>query len=268
MEIANQLMSEGFTFRNKQTAWEKVSQKWRNLERSYRAHFDHLSRLQQKAANGNGSDQAAVRIPDFFDDLHFLLANKYRTTGGFVQRAEQQNSEEPDMEERSMNGYENHEEEGENAITIEPGPGMYQEQRDEEEDLEQTYVDYVDNELPPEERCSSAESTVNDKSQILSQVSNDPHTATVHDPVVRLLLEMRAQERAHFREDRRERLQMQREMLDFRRELVDMLDRQHRERMEAMHALIGALTGQQQDSGGKNGHINNHKRPRPGGSDT
>ena len=54
---------------------------------------------------------------------------------------------------------------------------------------------------------------------------------------------MRAQERAHFREDRRERLKMQRETLDFRRDLVHLLNQHHQERMEVMHSLIAAIGG-------------------------
>ena len=97
-------------------------------------------------------------------------------------------------------------------------------------------------------------SIIDDKSLVFA----DPHTAGVRDPVIRLLLEMRAQERQHHRENVRE----QRE---FRRDLVDMLDRQHKERMDAMHALISAIGGQQPQSQPLNGRIKRSSTFRPPG---
>lgn len=102
------------------------------------------------------------------------------------------------------------------------------------------YEDYAEEE-------QEASSVVDDKSLVFA--GGDPHTAGVRNPVIRLLLEMRSQERQHHRDDRRERLQMQRELLEFKRDLVDMLDRQHRERMDAMYALIAAIGGQQPSNG-------------------
>ena len=273
IQIANQLIADGFNFRNRQRAWEKVSQKWRNLERTYRVHIDHLAARSRK---GLGNKPSIVKSPEFFDDLHQLLATKYskanRKRGIENQEREANGHEDETMQEQEETNiddteetytfetpfnnvdYETEEEDSDN-IDIDPGPEMYQQQ-------DENYETYIEEETAvPEPPSSPSSSIVDDKSQIFGNLSN-PDTAGIRDPVVRLLLEMRyiflyyiiydefnlylwvfrAQERAHFRQDRRERLEMQRESLEFRRELLEMLERQHQERMNAMHSLVGAIT--------------------------
>lgn len=240
-EIAMKLMEAGFQFRNKETAWEKVSQKWRNLERTYRT--------QILSTNGKSLDTA--RSYEFFDDLHELLSQKYSTDGSLVDDSRDSSVADCD-EHRSVIFNEDAEYEestpetedptttidiqSEGEVTAETGPEIPQ--------TEDCYDTYVDNEIPH----SSA--VFDDKNLVYASDINledglpfNPHTSGVRDPVLRLMLEMRAQERAHFREERRERLKLQREMLGFRQDLVQLLSQQHQERMDAMYALIDVIKG-------------------------
>lgn len=223
-EVASQMIAAGFNFRNKETAWEKVSQKWRNMERSYRM---HVNLIRTKGQNDS------TRTMEFFDDLHELLACKYNTESvvsdstNDVSYPSHSDADESQIYEM-MNGNMDYDEEEqeESIVTAEPGPDLPQ--------PEVCYDTYVEDELPPSPTFSD------NKNLVFASYSETPE---VQDPVVRLLLEMRAQERAHFREDRRERLKMQRETLDFRRDLVDLLNQHHQERMEVMHSLISAISG-------------------------
>lgn len=224
IEIASQMIAAGFNFRNKESAWEKVSQKWRNMERTYRMHVN----LIRKKGHSDSS-----RSLEFFDDLHELLAGKYNTESVLsdstndVSYPSHSEADESQMFEM-MNGDEDFEEEEheEPIVTAEPGLDLPQ--------PEICYDTYVEEEIPPSPTFSDNKNLV---------FASYPETSDVQDPVVRLLMEMRAQERAHFREDRRERLKMQRETLDFRRDLVELLNQHHQERMEVMHNLISAISG-------------------------
>jgi len=243
VEIASQLMAEGFNFRNKDHAWEKVSQKWRNMERTYRMHVHNL--------RSKGLSLGSITM-EFFDDLHELLAGKYHTeamlsmdsSSSFdLSNPSQHEGDETQASSEMTNGelleyYPNdqeQQEEEESPSSSEPGPILME--------AELCYDTYVEDEIPPSPTFSDNKNLVFPSSDQEIDISCDPHTAGVRDPVLRLLLEMRAQERAHFREDRRERLKMQRETLDFRRDLVHLLNQHHQERMEAMHSLIAAIGG-------------------------
>ena len=240
-EIASQLMSEGFSFCNKEHAWEKVSQKWRNMERSYRMHVHNVR------SKGLSLDSITM---EFFDDLHELLAGKYHTESMLLDssssfdlsNASQNEGDEADESMEMINGelveyYDDDEEEQleeESAVSVEP---ILME-------AELCSDTYVEDEIPPPSPTfSDNKHLVFTSSDQEIDISSDRYTAGVRDPVLRLLLEMRAQERAHFREDRRERLKMQRETLDFRRDLVHLLNQHHQERMEVMHSLIAAIGG-------------------------
>lgn len=245
VEIASQLMSEGFTFRNKDHAWEKVSQKWRNMERTYRMHVQNL--------RSKGLPLGSITM-EFFDDLHELLAGKYHTesmlsmdsSSSFDLSNPGQNEDDETRASMEMTNVElleyytndaeqQEEEEEESPSSSEQGPILME--------AELCYDTYVEDEIPQSPTFSDNKNLVFTTSDQEIDVSSDPHTAGVRDPVLRLLLEMRAQERAHFREDRRERLKMQRETLDFRRDLVHLLNQHHQERMEVMHSLIAAIGG-------------------------
>jgi frataxin-like iron-binding protein CyaY len=243
VEIASQLISEGFHFRNKDQAWEKVSQKWRNMERAYRVHVHNVRR--------KGLSSGSVTM-EFFGDLHELLSRKYHTesilsldnSSSFDLSNPSQNEGDETRESMEMtNGElleyypdeeEQHEEE-ESAVSGEAGPILME--------AELCYDTYVEDDIPPSPTFSDNKNLVFSSSDQEIDISCNPHTAGVRDPVLRLLLEMRAQERAHFREDRRERLKMQRDTLDFRRDLIHLLNQHHQERMEAMHSLIAAIGG-------------------------
>ena len=233
VDIASQLMAEGFHFRNKETAWEKVSQKWRNMERTYRM---NITSIRKKGIS------EPYRTMEFFDDLHELLAGKYHTESVLSESNDMcylNQSEGEDNHSMMMtNGdYEYEEEQGdEHLVTGETGTSL-----EEIEQEEICYETYVEEEFSPSPTFSDNKNLVFSNQE--TSIPYDPHTAGVRDPVVRLLLEMRAQERAHFREDRRERLNMLRETNEFRRELMEMLNQQHQERMEAMNNLIAAISG-------------------------
>ena len=215
MEVAKELMAAGFQFRNKECAWEKVSQKWRNMERTYRIHVSSIL--------AKGSTEGC-RSMEFFDQLHELLADKYNTesVAESVLPDHDANYFSQNEDSQMTNGdYEEQPEE-----TAETSSNLLQ--------ADMSYYDnYVEDELPPSP-------TFSDNKNLVFGLP-DPHTADVRDPVVRLLLEMRAQERAHFREDRRERLKMQKEAQEFRRDLVNMLNQQHQEKMQVMQNLIAAI---------------------------
>uniref|UniRef100_A0A0P6IJN4 Uncharacterized protein n=3 Tax=Daphnia magna TaxID=35525 RepID=A0A0P6IJN4_9CRUS len=240
VEIASQLMAEGFHFRNKESAWEKVSQKWRNMERTYRMHVQNI--------RNKGLAPGAATM-EFFDDLHELLAGKYNTesmlisdsSSGFDTSYPNQNDGDDTQHSAEMTNeelleyyYEEQLQREDSNVTSEAGPPHM------DAELCDTYVE---DELPPSPTFSDNKDLVFSSSDQEISISRDPHTAGVKDPVLRLLLEMRAQERAHFREDRRERLKMQRDIFDFHRDLIHLLNQHHQERMEVMHNLIAAIGG-------------------------
>lgn len=227
-EVASQMMDAGFSFRSKETAWEKVSQKWRNMERTYRMHINNIR---------NKGHTESSRSLEFFDDLHELLAGKYNTElvlsdSGHDMSYQSHNESETlilDMMNEELDYEEEQEEETaeeQSIVTAELGPDLQQ--------PDVCYDTYIEDELPPSPTFSD------NKNLVFAQCQE---TSTVQDPVILLLLEMRAQERAHFREDRRERLKIQRETLEFRRSLIDLLNQQHQERMQVMHSLISAISG-------------------------
>lgn len=241
VEIASELMAEGFHFRKKESAWEKVSQKWRNMERTYRMHVHSIR------SKGVTSGSAAM---EFFDDLHELLAGKYQTSmlisdsssGIDTSHPSQYDGDDTQQSVETTNGelfeyfYEEQQQREDSNVTDEVGTQW----TDAEESC---YDTYIEDRLPPSPTFSDNKNLIFASSDQEISISSDPHTAEVRDPVLRLLLEMRAQERAHFREDRRERLKMQRDSFDFRRDLVHMLNQHHQERMEVMHNLIAAIGG-------------------------
>lgn len=113
VEIASQLMEEGFNFRSEETAWEKVSQKWRNLERSYRVCVENMRKV-------NKGFPPPGRGLEFFEDLHFLLSAKYNT--GDILTVDR---EEQDEDETSQLNGDMEEDANDDMITVEPGPGLF-----------------------------------------------------------------------------------------------------------------------------------------------
>lgn len=256
--VAEKLMSEGFTFRDPNSAWERVSQKWRNLERAYRSHNEFMG------SNGN-SITGRLTEPEFFQELHPLLAHKYNSSPLKPQwQQQQQQQQKDDDEEVTTKLYEVSMDDGssihpqqDTSNNLQPtddyeevqvGTEFYYPADDEEDEEQQQSL------LPPPPEQSPPSPTVSmefvDNKDSLwppetqvrdNAVTNDP----VLQPVLQLLLEVRAQERAHHREERRELINIRKETLEFQRQLVQLMTQQHQERMTVMYALIAAINGGQ-----------------------
>ena len=198
-DIANQLMSEGFNFKNKPDAWAKVSQKWRNLERTYRVHLHQLAAQQQRNNKGGDSKNnkpLRSKTPDFFDDLRQLLCNKYRIVNGTVvtqkEIPEDGDGRHPQMTMADADGSATEEEEEyeaeyeiehegeENSDEIVMDPGPESSYLPEAFDVEEYEED--------QQRPTSTDASVmeEDKTGLFASLSDDPSSATI-----RLLLEMR-----------------------------------------------------------------------------
>jgi hypothetical protein len=177
-------MSEGFNFRNKDHAWEKVSQKWRNMERTYRMHVQNL--------RSKGLPLGSITM-EFFDDLHELLAGKYHTesmlsmdsSSSFdLSNPGQTEDDETRASMEMTNGelveyYTNdeeqqEEEEEESPNSSEQGPILME--------AELCYDTYVEDEIPQSPTFSDNKNLVFTTSDQEIDVSSDPHTAGVRDP--------------------------------------------------------------------------------------
>lgn len=218
VDIAGQLMKQGFRFKNPENAWEKVSQKWRNMERTYRVYITNNKK--------NGGDSTGKGI-EFFDELHALLAQKYVNAATLVQDLQ------IDHDMPSSSGHSNENNNGEEV------------------------QDPLNTFMYPAESESFISMSAEDSSPPLMPIKEEerdedeiPPAATT-DSVVQLLIEMQAEERVFWRQDRIERFNLQREFLDFRREMMDLFRQQHQEKMDAIYALVSAIN-----------QSNNRKRPR------
>ena len=257
--VAEKLMSEGFTFRDPNSAWERVSQKWRNLERAYRSHNEFMG------SNGN-SITGRLTEPEFFQELHPLLAHKYNSSPlkPQWQQQQQQQQQKDDDEEVTTKLYEVSMDDGssihpqqDTSNNLQPtddyeevqvGTEFYYPADDEEDEEQQQSLPPPPPEHSPPSPTVSMEFVDNKDSlwppetQVRDNaVTNDP----VLQPVLQLLLEVRAQERAHHREERRELINIRKETLEFQRQLVQLMTQQHQERMTVMYALIAAINGGQ-----------------------
>ena len=190
--------------------------------------------------SSNGGTNGHHRM-EFFDDLHLLLAGKYNTG-----RKESENIIRMDL---SMLDDDEEEDEEESDDSEEE-----EEEEDDEDEEEEGEV------LGPEDLPSP---TFSDNKDFF----RSPLRPADPESILRQLIDMKAQELAHFREDRRERINMQRETMEnrnewlamrmqmqketatFRQCLIDTLRQQHREQLEIMGQLIAAVTHLGRNSG-------------------
>lgn len=244
--VADQLMAEGFTFRDPATAWERVSQKWRNLERSYRSHTEFMG------SSGN-SITGRLTEPEFFQELHSLLAHKYTNPLKPEWQQRDENGEVTKLYEVSMDDScsSSHQQQTSNNQLndeyeeVQVGTEFYYPADDEgDEEQHQQQQQPPPEQSPPSPTVSMEFVDSKDSLWPPETQGQDINTGT-NDPVLQLLLEVRAQERAHHREERRELINIRKETLEFQQQLVQLMTQQHQERMSAMYALIAAISGGQ-----------------------
>ena len=225
MEVADKLIAEGFQFRDRPIACERVNQKWRNLERSYRLYTESV---------GTGGNNITGRStePEFYKELHQLLGAKYSRSAEEVETTTYEVSMDDEQHQQQQQS-------ADNTLHHYLTAGGYEEVQVGQEffypsDDEET-ASTGEEHLPPPSPTVSME--IVDHKNFLWP----PEHQVTNDSVFQLLLEMRSQEMAHHREQRREQLNLQKETLEFQRQFLQLMTQQHKETMEATYALIAAI---------------------------